>query len=445
MREERIELSQRERDKLKILHELERRQIRQQEAAKRLSLSIRHVRRLFARLQIEGDRTVVHRLRGVPSNRKISAEKEREAIALLKSRYADFGPTLASEHLVQEGHKVSRETVRKWMVREQLWKSKRQRIKAVHVWRERRSSFGELVMMDSSEHRWFEDRGPHVQLIAMIDDATSRIWGRFTHHDTTEENMWTLNGWLRRYGRPLALYTDRAALFHVAREPNIEEQLKGQQKPLTQIGRAMRELDIRFLAARSPQAKGRIERLFGTLQDRLVKEMRLQQIDTIEKANRFLEDVFIPSWEKRFMVTARNSADAHRPLGPEHQLESILSIRESRDVASDYTVSWKGKKWAIAKSDVTAGLRKARIEVEQRLDGSIWGRYRNSFLTLKECTRLAPVLVTTPSGLRPPGVVTKTKPKISRKYIPSPDHPWRRTYPHSRKQDVSTLQKSGHF
>jgi len=438
MQEERIELSQRERDKLKILHELKRRQIRQSEAAERLCLSTRHVRRLYARLKKEGDRAVVHRLRGIASNRKISAGKEQKGIALLKSRYGDFGPTLASEHLVQEGYKVSRETVRKWMVREKLWKSKRRRFKSVHVWRERRSCFGELVMMDSSPYRWLEDRGPQLQLIAMIDDATSRIWGRFSEHDSTEENMRTLDGWLHRFGRPLALYTDHGSVFHVNRQVDIEEQLQGRQKPATQFGRALKELDVRLLAARSPQAKGRVERLFGTLQDRLVKEMRLQKINTIEQANRFFEDVFIPSWEKRFTVTARNPLDAHRPLGSEHRLESILSTQESRQVASDYTVGWMGRTWAIAKSDISAGLRKARIVVEQRLDGSVWGRYRNSFLTLKECTRPEPVLVATPSGLRPPEVATNTKPK--KKYIPPPSHPWKRTLLLCRKEDIPTLR-----
>jgi hypothetical protein len=174
----------------------------------------------------------------------------------------------------------------------------------------------------------------------------------------------------------------------------------------------------------------------------VLKEMRLQQIDTLDKANHFLEHVFIPAWEKQFAVKARNPLDAHRPLGKEHRLESILSIRESRDVASDYTVSWEGKKWAISRSDASAGLKKARIEVELRLDGSLWGRYRKAFLPLKECTRPAPVLVETPSDLRSPGVSTKTKPK--KKYIPPPDHPWR-TFRLSKKQDITTLQKSGHF
>jgi len=439
MTEERIELSQRERDKLKILHEVERQQIRQYEAAKRLSLSARQVRRLLVRIRDEGDGAVIHSLRGTPSNRKIATEKEQKSIALIKSRYADFGPTLASEHLARDGYKISRETVRKWMIREELWKSKRRRVKAVHVWRERRSSFGELVMMDSSPYQWLEDRGPQLQLIAMIDDSTSRIWGRFSEHDTTEENMRTIDGWLRRYGRPLALYTDRSVIFHVSREPDIEEQLKGKQKPLTQIGRAMQELDIRLIAARSPQAKGRVERLFGTLQDRLVKEMRLKQISSIEQANRFLEKIFIPSWEKRFTVNARNEADAHRPLGTEHRLESILSICESRRVAADYTVSLNGQTWAIAKSDICAGLRNAQIKVERRLDNSIWGRFGNSYLTLRLCTK-ATGLETSSSGLRPSEDVPKPKPKPKNKYIPPPDHPWRRTFLSCRKADISTLR-----
>lgn len=438
MEEERIELSQRERDKLKVLHELERSQIRQYEAAERLSLSTRQVRRLAARLKKRGDKGIVHRLRGALSNRRIPTKEVQKAIRLLKSRYAGFGPTLASEHLAQQGCKVSRETVRKWMIAEELWRSKPRRIKAVHVWRPRRSSFGELVMMDSSEHLWFEDRGPYVQLIAMIDDATSRFSGRFADTDNTEENMRTMDGWLRRYGRPIDLYTDRNSIFHVARQPNVEEQLRGQKKPLTQFGRAMRELDIRLIAARSPQAKGRVERLFGTLQDRLVKEMRLRKIDSIVQANRFLEEVFIPSWEERFVVPASNPLDAHRPLGPEHRLESILSIRETREVAADYTVSWNGKTLGIAKSDVTAGLRRARIEVEQRLDGSIWGRFRDSLFSLKECARPTPVLATPSSGLRPPEVAAKTKPR--KKYIPPPTHPWKRTLLLCTKEDISTLR-----
>ena len=223
-----------------------------------------------------------------------------------------------------------------------LWRSRRQRRPAVHVWRERRSAFGELVMMDSSPYRWLERRGPPVQLIALIDDATSRVWGRFAAQDSTEENLRTLAGWLRRWGRPRALYTDKNSLFRTTRSARLDEQLGG-QPARTQIGRALQELGIEWIPAHSPQAKGRIERLFGTLQDRLVKEMRLAGVHTVEQANRFLAAVFLPFWEQRFTVAPRQPHDAHRPLGGTQRLESILSVREPRRVAGDYTVRWQGQ------------------------------------------------------------------------------------------------------
>jgi len=312
MKEERIALSQRERDRVKVLYEVERKHLRQREAAERLGWSARHIRRLLRRVGAEGDRGLVHRLRGRPSNRKISSAVQRRIVAEVERRYRDFGPTLACEHLARQGLRVSRETLRQWLIQAGLWKPRRQRVEAVHVWRERRAAFGELVMMDSSEFRWLEERGPTLQLIAMIDDATSRFWGRLVEHDSTEENLRTLQDWLRRYGRPEALYTDRGSVFAVNRLPPLDEQLAGEPAQ-SQFGRALRELpfdfahgpepaegDIRWIAAHSPQAKGRIERLFGTLQDRLVKELRLAGVHTIEQANRFLQDVFVPFWEQRF-------------------------------------------------------------------------------------------------------------------------------------------------
>jgi hypothetical protein len=277
----------------------------------------------------------VHGLRGRPSNRKLSARLQQKILARLRQRYADFGPTLAVEHFAQEGFSVSRETLRKWMTKAALWHPRAQRVKAVHVWRERRASFGELVMQDSSPFRWLEDRGPACHLIALIDDATSRMWGRFTEHDTTEENLRTLEGWLRRYGRPLAQYTDKASIFRKAGPQPLAEQLRGD--PLrTQFGRALHELGIEWIAAHSPQAKGRIERLFETLQDRLVKEMRLAGIDSIEGANHFLEMRFLPEWEQRFTVVPRLSRNAHRPLGREQRLEEILSVRAARRVGGSH-------------------------------------------------------------------------------------------------------------
>ncbi len=293
METERITLSQRERDRLKVLHEVQQKQLTQVAAAERLKVSDRHVRRMLLRLRECGDRSLVHGLRGRPSNRKLAARLEQKVLARLRQRYADFGPTLAAEHLAQEGFSVSRETLRKWMTQATLWRPRSQRVKTIHVWRERRARFGELVMQDSSPFRWLEERGPACQLIALIDDATSRMWGRFTAQDTTEENLRTLQGWLRRYGRPLAHYTDKASIFRKAGPQPLPEQLRGD--PLrTQFGRALHELGIEWIAAHSPQAKGRIERLFETLQDRLVKEMRLAGIESIAAANHFLELRFVP-------------------------------------------------------------------------------------------------------------------------------------------------------
>jgi hypothetical protein len=363
---------------------------------------------------------------------------------LRQAAYAGFGPTLASEHLARQGLVVSRETLRKWMSAAGLWQTRRRRSLQVHVWRPRRSAFGELVMLDSSPFRWLEERGPACHLIALIDDASSRVWGRLVAHDSTEENLRTLRGWLERYGRPLALYTDKNSLFVTTRPTQWQEQLR-ETPARTQFGRALAELDIEWIAAQSPQAKGRIERLFGTLQDRLVKEMRLAEIATLEQANRFLEITFWPFWEQRFTVAAAQSADAHRRVERSQHLEQILSVRVARRVASDHTVTWKGQRWGVRRQDVCAGLRGAQAEIEKRLDGSYWLRFRSRYVPLHPCPE-AP-RAASPSGLRPPGLAEQ-KPKppnpIKPKYHVPADHPWRRpwkrTFLPCEKPDISTLR-----
>lgn len=434
METERIALSQRERDRLKVLHEVKQERLTQVEAARRLKLTDRHVRRLLLRLRELGDAGIVHRLRGRPSNRKWAAAVEQKILARVRQRYADFGPTLASEHLAQDGLRVSRETLRKWMIKASVWRPRSQRVKDVHVWRERRASFGELVMQDSSPFAWLEERGPACQLIALIDDATSRIWARFAEHDTTEENLRTLQGWLRRYGRPLAHYTDKNSIFCVTRPAAIPEQLRGTEAR-SQFGRALGELGIEWIAAHSPQAKGRIERLFKTLQDRLVKELRLAGIASIEAANRFLELRFLPAWEQRFTVASRHPRNAHRRLGPEHHLEEILSVRVARKMAQDHTVSWDGDRWGVPREEVCAGLRGAPVEIERRLDGSHWLRFRGRYLHLRHCPE--PPRAASPSGLRPPGLPAHRVSK-PQKPVP-PNHPWR-TFQYGRKPDISTLR-----
>jgi len=443
MEAERIELSAGERDRLKILQQVEEGKMAQVEAARRLQLSDRQVRRLQVRLRHEGDRGIVHRLRGRPSNRKFPAEQQRRILARVGKRYADFGPTLASEHLASEGLAVSRETLRQWMSAARLWRPRPCRLERVHVWRERRSAFGELVMWDSSPYDWLEQRGPRGHLIAMIDDATSRIWGRFAEHDSREENLRVLRGWLERHGRPVTFYTDKAGLFRVNQRASLVEQL-ADQEPETQIRRALRELNIDWIAAHSPQAKGRIENLFGTLQDRLVKEMRLAGVDTLDAANRFMEITFVPWWQQRFAVAPRSAQDAHRRLDRSHRLEQILSVRVERSVAQDATVVWHGQRWGVPREQVCTGLRGARAEIERRLDGSHWLRFRGHYLELRPCAA-APFCAASPSGLRPSGLAAQNgnkKPKP--KYHPPPDHPWRRpwkrTFLPGTKPDISTLR-----
>ena len=444
MESERIELSTKERERLKVLQQVEEGQLKQIEAAQRLRLTDRQVRRLQVRLRQEGDRGIVHRLRGRRSNRKIPEEQRAQVLRQLRQAcYAGFGPTLAAEHLARQGMHVSRETLRNWMSTAGCWRVHRRDLRTVHVWRPRRSAFGELVMMDSSPYRWLEDRGPLCHLVALIDDATSQAWGRLVERDSTEENLRTLGGWLERFGRPLALYTDKNSLFVTSRPVQWQEQLRG-EPVRTQFGRALAELDIEWIAAHSPQAKGRIERLFGTLQDRLVKEMRLQQIDTLESANRFLAMTFWPAWAQRFARRPAQPRDAHRRLlRKAHPLENILSVRAARTVTADHTVSWEGQRWGLWREDVCAGLRGARAEIERRLDGSHWLRFRGRYLPLHPCPS-APRSAT-PSGLRPPGAADRTTPtKIKTKYIPPPDHPWRkdwkRTVLFCSKPDISTLR-----
>ena len=383
-------MTQADRDRLVTLKKAKKRLITQREAAEELGVSVRHVKRLLFALKKQGDKAVVHGLRGKASNRKIAAEIEHEAVKILSAPvYKGFRPTLASEYLSkQHGIDASKETVRHWMMRAKLWRGKKAEVKEVHSWRPRRSRFGELVQWDTSEHDWLEGRGEKLYLIAMIDDATSRLFARFVRHDSTEENMKLLWSYLEKYGRPLAFYTDKASLFQTAEkhkrdEPGVEKDAV--EMPPTQIGRALRELGITWIAAHSPQAKGRVERNFATAQDRLVKGMRVAGVTTIEQANQYLTEDYLVWWERELTVEAANRDDAHRRLDKSHNLAASLSYVETRQVRSDYTLRWDGKLYQIARQAVTTGLRKANVRVEKRLDGTLAVRYGERYLPVKEC------------------------------------------------------------
>jgi transposase len=379
-----------DRDRLVVLKNAKKRLITQRAAAEELGLSVRQVKRLLYALKKNGDKAVIHGLRGKTSNRQINESIQKEAVKILSGPdYVGFGPTLAAEYLASKhGIKASKETVRKWMVEGKLWRAKKEKVNQIHVWRPRKERFGEMVQWDTSTHDWLEGRGETVYLIAMIDDATSRLFARFVRHDSTEENMRLLGSYIERYGRPLKVYTDKASLFKTAEkrrrdEPGVDKDPV--EMPPTQIGRALQELGIVWIAAHSPQAKGRVERNFRTAQDRLVKGLRVAGVKTLEEANRYLEEDYLVWWEREMMVEPANPTDAHRPLDKSHNLAASLSHVEKRQVRPDYTLQLDSKLYQIERSSIVSGLRQADVRVEKRLDGSLAVRFGDRYLAIKEC------------------------------------------------------------
>jgi len=413
-------MTQADRDRLVALKKAKKKLLTQREAAEDLGVSVRQVQRLLYALKKGGDKAVQHGLRGKPSNRRIEESIEQEAVKIMSAPiYKGFRPTLAAEYLAgMHQIKASKETVRQWMIRGKLWSVKKEKVKQVHQWRPRRSRFGALVQWDTSDHDWLEGRGERIYLIAMIDDATSRLFAQFVRHDSTEENMRHLWSYLEKFGRMLAVYTDKASIFQTAEkhkrdEPGVEKD--AMEMPPTQIGRALQELGITWIAAHSPQAKGRVERNFLTAQDRLVKGMRVAGVTTLEQANEYLTNDYLVWWEREMTVEAANPDDAHRPLDKSHNLAASLSHVETRQVRDDYTLRWDGKLYQIARQSVTTGLRRANVRVEERLDGSIAVRYRDQYLKVRLCEQ-EPV----------PAPVKGTQSKPARK--PAKHSDWNRNF-----------------
>jgi hypothetical protein len=383
-----MRLSEKERDRLKVLHEVEQGHLKQKQGAEQLRMSERGFRKLLRRFRKSRDSAVVHGLRGKRSNRGVAEETATRAVEAVKREYGDFGPTLAAEYLLKDlGISLSRETLRGMLMRDGHWKAKAQKVTEVHVWRPRRSCRGELVPWDTSIHAWLEERGSDkMYLIALIDDATSRLFARFVPADSTEHHMRVRWGYTKLYGRPLATYTDQASLFRPTLAPGWKGEEPGPRNE-TQLGRAFRELGIEWIGAHSPPAKGRIEGCFGTLQDRLVKGLRRAGVTTLEDANRYLEEEFLKEWNERFTVQPASGVDAHRPMTEPLSLESILSHVEQRQVTNDYTVAWDGQKWQIPKAAVMPGRRRSTIRIEARLDGTLQARIGEHFVMLAACTK----------------------------------------------------------
>jgi transposase len=394
---ERIGMSQEERDWLDWLKRARDEKMTQREAAERMGVSERWVRKLLRRMKREGDSVVVHGLRGRASNRKIAPKVQAQVIEILKQPdWHDFGPTFASEQLAKR-HRIqlSDETLRRWMIMAGLWKSKSRKLQAMHGWRPRRSAFGELVQWDTSEHDWLEGRGEPVRyLVRLIDDASSWSWGRFVERDATPYNMGVLWEYLDKHGRMVEVYTDRDSMFAVAPRPGESEQQECEADRLTQLGRALRELGIGSILAYSPQAKGRVERSFFTDQDRLVKLLRLEKISTRQAANEFLEKHYWPEWNARFARPVTEFPNQHRGL-EQLDLAAILCHVEPRVIGNDYTFSFASQRYQIAHEHAQAGMRHQRLRVELRLNGELQVRYQGRYLHIAECgARVAPAPTT---------------------------------------------------
>lgn len=386
-------MNQEERDWLEWLKRAQDGVVTQRQAAEKMEVSERWVRKLLVRLKTDGDGVVVHGLRGRASNRRIDAQTQARAIELLKQpEWHDFGPTFASEQLAKRHSiDVSKETVRAWMVAAGLWKAQPRKLGEAHFWRARRSGYGELVQWDTSNHDWLEGRGEAVRyLVRMIDDATSRSHGRFVPHDGTRENMGVLWQYVERQGRMVDVYTDRAAMFMVTPRAQESAQQRQEADRLTQIGRGLRELGIGWIPAYSPQAKGRVERSFGTDQDRLVKQLRLAKVKTMQDANQFLEKEYWPEWNERFARPLDGVVDLHRALTPQIDLASALSHVEQRVVSNDYTFSFAGRRYQLARAEVKAGMRGKSVRIELLLSGVLRARFEGQYVEASECGAKAP-------------------------------------------------------
>jgi hypothetical protein len=336
-------MSGKERKRMVTLTEVKRGKLSVAAAGRLLGVCYRQAKRIWQRFRKRGEAGLVHRSRGRPGPRRKAAKLRGQVLARYQERYPDFGPTLAAEKLQQEGLAVDHETLRRWLMEEGLWSSGRKR-QQHRAWRERRECFGQMVQLDGSHHDWFEGRRAKAVLMVMVDDATNRTGALFSEEETTRASYDVFDGWVRKNGVPGSLYVDRDCIYRCERVATVAEQLAGQE-PRTQFGRAMEQLGVEVILAHSPQAKGRVERRNGLLQDRLVKELRLEGISDLAAANEFLERKFLPALNQRFTLAARSSVDAHRQGA--WNLGEVLSWEEVRVVAKDWTVAWDGRWFQI--------------------------------------------------------------------------------------------------
>ncbi len=404
--EDKILMSMKELRRAHVIHQVLEGKLTQVQAGEVIGLSDRQIRRIIQRVRVEGNRGLVHRSRGRPSNRRMDEKVKAKILTLYEKRYGDFGPTLATEKLAERDRiPISDETLRRWLLERGVEHFKRRK-RPHRQWRMRKLHRGELIQMDGSHHDWLEGRGAACVLMGYIDDASNRVYARFYEYEGTIPAMDSFKRYTRRDGIPMSVYLDKHSTYKSPAEPTITEQLEG-RKPKSQFERALEELGVEVIHANSPQAKGRVERLFGTFQDRLIKEMRLAGVSTLEQANRFLSG-YLPIYNRRFSVKAAEGADLHRPIPEGLDWDGILCIKIERPLRNDFTVTHNGGLYQVHDN-----VRTARVMVEERLDGTIRITHHGKRL------RYHAILV------RPVREAAKT-PKTTPRTQPAPNHPWYR-------------------
>jgi len=404
-----IIMRQKELKRLHMIHRVMEGELTQVEASEILSLSERQIGRIIKRIREEGEEGIQHRSRGRESSRRLPKKLKDRVVALYVQKYKGFGPTLTSEKLHElDAIELSKETVRKWLIEAGHW-HKARKTRTHRQWRERKSHCGQMLQMDGSHHDWFEGRRAKCVLMGYIDDATGRIFCRFYEYEGTIPAMDSFKRYTSEHGIPLSVYFDKHTTYKSTAEPSIEDEINGTE-PLSEFGRALTELGVKLIHAHSPQAKGRVERLFNTLQDRLVKEMTLRGINTIEEANKFLKS-YLSSHNKRFAVKPKEQSDLHRSIPKGLNLDKILCIRTERTLRNDTTIAHNGKLYQIQEA-----VKSKKVLVEERVDGKMLITHNAVHLKYKEISA------------RPEKQQKPSRKHLPRKgHAPSADHPWRKT------------------
>ncbi len=414
-------MSAREADRLGVVRKVVSKRLLQREAAEQLGVGVRQVKRLVRRYKDGGPAALVSQRRGRRPNNAIEPGVRREVMDWVVKRYADFGPTLACEKLTEaHGYRLSAETLRQWMMAEGVWRSKSRRRARIHQRRPRRSCFGELIQIDGSPYAWLEDRGPGCTLIVFIDDATSRLmYLRLVPAETTRAYMEALGAYLSAYGRPVAVYSDRHSIFRVN---------QGRQEgKVTQFTRALKTLDMEPIHANTPQAKGRVERANGTLQDRLVKELRLKGLDDMAQANAYLP-VFMADYNRRFAVAPRSTVDAHRAvLHDAEERDLILCLHAQRTLSKNLTFQYLNREYQLTGYGRGYRLRGAQVTVCDAFGAAVSILHQGKTLDFQVLAEgQAPVALDDEKSVQHTVDEAQARQRAAPGYKPSADHPWNR-------------------